>query len=636
MNSLQLRIPAFLIVSSLCVFGCDNGVEPSTDVAGDPALEPATAAASISVGGKDCIAACEGRHCGPDPVCGASCGSCGDGAACDEPSGQCNAVCVPDCTGRVCGPDPVCGVSCGSCGVGAGCDEPSGQCNAVCVPDCTARACGPDPVCGVSCGSCGDAAACDEPSGQCSAVCVPDCGGRSCGLDPKCGTSCGTCDEGAECVSSGICIGKHAPIAVAIASKAVACDANTGTSNVVLDGTKSSDPDGDSLQFVWTEGVKVLASTSLATVSLGAGVHTITLTVRDSTGLSSSATTSANVITSAPVFTSSIQSVSIASCSTDAPVVLPIPAALDRCASGPVTVSGEVISKNGSKVSIPVAAGAVVLPAGNSIVRWRATTGGLTTTADQVVTITERWGVFASSKLEIADGVKIVRSSGGYGKVVNSGAGGTWVGVEAKIGSILSAAPVTLRDRAKVFGSVTTASTLTKLNSVWVRDAVSERASLVVPSVPSLPSSIPTSTTDVIVQTGRLRSISAGAYRAVSVASRSTLRLAAGTYYVDSLNLEPQSTLALVGDGAVQIYVRSLIVFRGTISDPKNATGDVQLSYLGTNPVYLEAPFFGVLVAPKASIALRAVSTPHVGSFFAKEVFIDAHASVTARPIGCQ
>ena len=66
---------------------------------------------------------CSGRVCGPDPVCGESCGTCTAPETCNA-SGQCCAI---DCTGRVCGPDPVCGESCGICGTDAGCDS-DGKC----------------------------------------------------------------------------------------------------------------------------------------------------------------------------------------------------------------------------------------------------------------------------------------------------------------------------------------------------------------------------------------------------------------------------------------------------------------------------------------------------------------------------
>jgi hypothetical protein len=601
MKTSKFRVPAILILTSFCAFGCMDGIDSTTGTSGTDPSDPSTERAAAVLSGASTLEAC-----------------------------------TPACGGRQCGADPTCGVSCGTCGDKETCDTTTGQCKADCAPNCTGRSCGPDPVCGTSCGTCGDNQTCDDTSGQCNTVCVPNCSGRTCGLDPTCGTSCGTCGDDSECNANGQCVGKHAPIAVVTSIKVAACDANTGTSSVVLDGSKSSDQDGGSLQFAWTEGTKFLAATSVATISLEFGVHAIMLTVRDTSGLSGSATSPVTVAKSAPIFTSDLAAISITTCSTESPVSLPIPTALDRCAAGPVTVSGVVISKNGTQVSIPVVSGSVVLPVGTSVVRWSAKADGLTTTADQVVSVTESSGVRASRKLDIADGAHIVRSSGGYALVINSGTVSTSVGVEAQLGSILSVAPVTLRDRAQVFGSVTTASTLTKQNNISIRDTVKERASIVLPSVSSLPNSIPSSTTDIILQPDRRQSISAGTYRNVVVASRSTLQLAAGTYYLDSLDLEPQSTLALNGSGAVQIYVRSSIIFRGKISDPKNATGNVQLNYLGTNAVYLESPFFGMLAAPKASITLRSVSTPHVGSFFAQDILVDAHASVTVRPSGCQ
>jgi hypothetical protein len=52
--------------------------------------------------------------------------------------------CVPDCTGRVCGPDPVCGQSCGSCASGVPCRD--GVCGSgLCQTD---EECGPDRLCG--------------------------------------------------------------------------------------------------------------------------------------------------------------------------------------------------------------------------------------------------------------------------------------------------------------------------------------------------------------------------------------------------------------------------------------------------------------------------------------------------------
>lgn len=72
-----------------------------------------------------CERDCSETQCGPDPVCGLSCGICDDGFACED--GRCvSRPCVPDCTGLVCGLDPVCATSCGTCDDGWECS--SGAC----------------------------------------------------------------------------------------------------------------------------------------------------------------------------------------------------------------------------------------------------------------------------------------------------------------------------------------------------------------------------------------------------------------------------------------------------------------------------------------------------------------------------
>ena len=143
---------------------------------------------------------CTGRVCGPDPVCGESCGTCTTGHSCDS-DGKCKEDgCVPECGNLECGPDPVCRQSCGICTAPNTCNS-DGQCK--CVKDCRGRDCGPDPVCGQSCGSCDANHSCNS-LGQC--YCHPDCGDRFCGPDPVCGESCGDCGTNATCDTNGKCM----------------------------------------------------------------------------------------------------------------------------------------------------------------------------------------------------------------------------------------------------------------------------------------------------------------------------------------------------------------------------------------------------------------------------------------------
>jgi uncharacterized repeat protein (TIGR03803 family) len=77
------------------------------------------------------------------------------------------------------------------------------------------------------------------------------------------------------------------PIAAATAPATVAAGAGC-LASVALDGSTSSDPNGDSLTYEWTEGGAVIATDATATVSLGIGAHTITLKVTDPSGANDS------------------------------------------------------------------------------------------------------------------------------------------------------------------------------------------------------------------------------------------------------------------------------------------------------------------------------------------------------------
>jgi PKD domain len=68
---------------------------------------------------------------------------------------------------------------------------------------------------------------------------------------------------------------------------------------VALDGTGSSDPDGDPLTYSWT-GSFGTVSGATASVSLPAGTHVVTLTVRDGRGASATDTLVVTVLDKVP------------------------------------------------------------------------------------------------------------------------------------------------------------------------------------------------------------------------------------------------------------------------------------------------------------------------------------------------
>ena len=91
-----------------------------------------------------------------------------------------------------------------------------------------------------------------------------------------------------------------APLADAGSDQTVECVGPAGTA-VTLNGLLSSDPDLDTLQVTWTDaGGAILAqgdasAAGMPTVNLAMGTHTITLTVMDAGGLTSSDTVQVTV-----------------------------------------------------------------------------------------------------------------------------------------------------------------------------------------------------------------------------------------------------------------------------------------------------------------------------------------------------
>lgn len=90
----------------------------------------------------------------------------------------------------------------------------------------------------------------------------------------------------------------HPPVADAGTDRNVPLD-SSGSAQVLLDGSASTDPDGDALTYVWTESGNPLGTSAFVQTSLTSGKHTITLTVTDGFGGSSSATV--NITATPPV-----------------------------------------------------------------------------------------------------------------------------------------------------------------------------------------------------------------------------------------------------------------------------------------------------------------------------------------------
>jgi hypothetical protein len=83
------------------------------------------------------------------------------------------------------------------------------------------------------------------------------------------------------------CTANQPPVAKAGPDQTVECAG--ATTPVTLDGSASSDPDGDTLTYTWSENGSQIATGVKPMVKLAFGVHAITLTVTDKANLSDTA-----------------------------------------------------------------------------------------------------------------------------------------------------------------------------------------------------------------------------------------------------------------------------------------------------------------------------------------------------------
>lgn len=239
--------------------------------------------------------------------------------------------------------------------------------------------------------------------------------------------------------------------------------------------------------------------------------------------------------------------------------------------------------------------------------------------------------VFASNSLIIDDSVVIAgATTGGTADLVNAGLGQTTIGSAASVQNVISRGFVTLRDRAHVNGNIVTSkSTIGRQNGIVISGTVSTNASLSLPDLGACTVSFPALGGAILLPPGTSRNLPPGAYGDTSVQSRSTLRLTAGTYYLASLDIEPQATVVLdQSAGPVVLVVKSSVIDRGQFVTPTGAPANVLLYYFGTNALRLEAAVRGTVIAPNAFLGLAASNSTYLGSFFGKDVEVAAWTSL--------
>ncbi len=237
----------------------------------------------------------------------------------------------------------------------------------------------------------------------------------------------------------------------------------------------------------------------------------------------------------------------------------------------------------------------------------------------------------ADGVLDLRDRSKLA-SANGAPPATNMGAGSTTVGAEAWSSSLLSKPSVSLRDRAKVFGDITTGGSLVRGNDTLVTGVITQQSNLPAKEI-VFRATFPASTRgDVMIEPGQTTPLDPGRNSNVNIKSTATLSLKSGVYYFDALTLESQANLRLDETaGPVELYIKHGFTFRGTVATTA-APPELLIVDFGSSTVFIEAPFRGNIIAPSARIVLGTTAVGHTGAFFAKELELQADTTVTHRP----
>jgi hypothetical protein len=242
--------------------------------------------------------------------------------------------------------------------------------------------------------------------------------------------------------------------------------------------------------------------------------------------------------------------------------------------------------------------------------------------------------LFAKSALTLADRVQVQDSQNNFTAPIGAG-GSISVGTDAKLGNVVAGGSVTLRDRDQVTGSVTAHQSVSLGNGVRVSGGVTSHATVRLPNL-SLQVTFPsTNQGDVTLPPDAAppAPLAPGAYANVTVFSRATLKLTAGTYYFNSLDLEPQAKVVLDNSkGQVTIYIRTTCILRGQFTRAGGGTPSLFIGVLGQTFVSVEAPFIGTLVVPNGTLNLATVSSPFQGAFFAGNITVQPGAVIKMIP----
>jgi DNA-binding protein YbaB len=245
----------------------------------------------------------------------------------------------------------------------------------------------------------------------------------------------------------------------------------------------------------------------------------------------------------------------------------------------------------------------------------------------------EQLVLYARGQLILNDRVKIkTLNCAGWASIANAGTIETKIGVQAELQSIVSRAPVEVRDRGIVHGFIHSAGAVVLRADTQVTGPVEEHAVVILPDL-ALNVPFPGVTQGTIeLEPNQQQTAGPGYYNKLVVKQGAQATLSAGVYYFNDFDLEPGGTLRLVATaGPIVIWVKNTFIFRGGYSDSAGGFPRVFAGYLGTATAIVESKYRGTLAAPNAKISISTIQS-HEGAFHGKDIEVQPDTQICYRP----
>jgi hypothetical protein len=437
----------------------------------------------------------------------------------------------------------------------------------------------------------------------------------------------------------------------------------TCVASVSVNGT-ASDPDGDLIGRAWTASGSLLSRTNGATTELPLGDHVLRFNGLDAHGAHAIDELTVHVTDATlPVFVDAPPSVSLHGCAPgESAFQLALPEVDNPCSDAAPTLSGSVVSSNGVPVSIPIAGDTVTLAAGLHTVRWVATNANGSVSFDQELRVLSEPTLYASHRLNVQSKALITAEGGLFGTLMNvgnapgrhgHGKSSTLIGERVETGDVLSTPFLSLGRRSHVHGAVLYSGGLDRARDALVDLGLTSVDAFPGAQVPWAPPAFGGSQA-IRVRRGQTLTLAPGNYRSLDVERGGTLVLSNGQYGFRDIDVDSGSNVRVPDtSGGVSLFAQDDLSFRATVVTAANVAAPLLLGNAGDDRVELEAPFWGVAVAPYATLVLGEgchgaspwrhhhgsdddALPEYRGRFYAKELEVRPKVSVLHDSLLCQ